>query len=599
MPVRYDPILTREVAAELRGRLGRRRAEELRLDRDRRLASLCFRSGPGLLFLLHPEAGQLVESDRPPGETRLGLRGLRVGGVEAPADERLLALDLPPAGPEGTPHRVVVELLTNQWNLLLLRETGVPPQPEGAGDDADGRGGGRSKDGPRWTIRAALWRREPGDRVLRAGEPYRAPEGSRRWRERLPSAEEWEELLGPVPPDDLRSAALRNVAWLSSLNVDWVLGPATSAAAGPPALERALERYRELRRGEGRPWLLRRSWGLQPYVRRLGDDGAEEAPSLLAGMVRSLETEGDWARVAGLEAAGGEEPRPVETPELAELRDALEDRASRLRRRVEALERELEEGEDPEELRATADLLLARLDRVPRGAREVRLEGFDGGEREVELDPSLAPSENADRYYEEAARRERALEKLPREIEEAERRVRRVETARRGLEEAEEPPGEEAVEELWELAGGRPDTGDGAPEEKLPYRRLRTSGGLELRVGKGAKSNEELTFHHSHTEDVWLHARQVPGAHVILRWGRTDENPPRRDLVEAAVVAAVNSKARHSGSVAVDWTRRKYVRSPRKSAPGVVIPRNIETIFVEPDEGLVKRLERRAAGGGG
>ncbi len=77
---------------------------------------------------------------------------------------------------------------------------------------------------------------------------------------------------------------------------------------------------------------------------------------------------------------------------------------------------------------------------------------------------------------------------------------------------------------------------------------------------------------------------------MVLRWGKKEENPPQRDLLEAAVAAAVNSGARHSGTVAVDWTRRKYVRKLRKAPPGTVTVERVKTLFVEPDPKLVERL---------
>ena len=113
-----------------------------------------------------------------------------------------------------------------------------------------------------------------------------------------------------------------------------------------------------------------------------------------------------------------------------------------------------------------------------------------------------------------------------------------------------------------------------------------------MRVGRGRQDNDELTFHASSPNDVWLHARDVAGAHVILRWPDAQGSPPHRDLTEAAVLAALHSRARTSGTVAVDWTRRKYVRKPRKAPPGVVVPERVKTIFVEPDERLEKALRQ-------
>ena len=101
-----------------------------------------------------------------------------------------------------------------------------------------------------------------------------------------------------------------------------------------------------------------------------------------------------------------------------------------------------------------------------------------------------------------------------------------------------------------------------APRAAKPYREYRSTGGLDIWVGRGAASNDALTFHASAPDDVWMHARGSAGAHVILRWTE-DAAPPKRDLIEAAALAAWHSKSRHSTIVPVDWTRRKHVRKPR------------------------------------
>jgi predicted ribosome quality control (RQC) complex YloA/Tae2 family protein len=281
--------------------------------------------------------------------------------------------------------------------------------------------------------------------------------------------------------------------------------------------------------------------------------------------------------------------------EHEQLAGRLESRRDREAKRVAALTRQLAAAGPPETARELGQILLARQDGVPKGAESVVLQAFDGSAREIALDPALGAIANAERFFEEARRRERALTRLPAEIASAETRLAAFTDGLERL--ARTGPDEE----LWKLVGGRPDAGAGGrrgapvqPEERLPYTRLRSSGGLEIRVGRGPRDNDALTFRHSSPEDIWLHASQASGAHVILRWGRRDENPPRRDLIEAAVAAAVNSGARHSGAVAVSWTRRKYVRKPRKSAPGSVVPDRVQTLLVEPDEGLVRALRDAA-----
>ena len=116
---------------------------------------------------------------------------------------------------------------------------------------------------------------------------------------------------------------------------------------------------------------------------------------------------------------------------------------------------------------------------------------------------------------------------------------------------------------------------------------------LERRLkGLGSKANDQLTFKHCAPNDIWLHARHSAGAHVVLRW-TSGETPPARDLEQAANLAALHSKARTSGSVPVDWTRRKYVRKPRKAPPGSVQLDRAKTLFVAPDPSLLDRLKDR------
>ena len=108
--------------------------------------------------------------------------------------------------------------------------------------------------------------------------------------------------------------------------------------------------------------------------------------------------------------------------------------------------------------------------------------------------------------------------------------------------------------------------------------RLRTTEGLELLVGRSAGQNQAVTFGLGRPDDIWLHARGCPGAHVILR--SAGEDPSARSVEEAASVAAYYSASRASTKVTVDWTRRKLVR--RLGAPGLVSYSGETTLSVRP-----------------
>ncbi|HUH13570.1 MAG TPA: NFACT RNA binding domain-containing protein, partial [Longimicrobiales bacterium] len=267
---------------------------------------------------------------------------------------------------------------------------------------------------------------------------------------------------------------------------------------------------------------------------------------------------------------------------LERLRHAVRRRGARVRR----LRQELDgAGAEAEALRARGDLLLSRLGELKRGMAEATLTDFEGARVRVPLDPALSPTENAERCYGEARRKGRAAERVPALLERARTEGRRLADLLRRAE-----AGEAGEEEVTAALGPAPAEPERRGGPALPYRRYRTSGGLEVRVGRNRRANDDLTFHHSSPGDVWLHARDVGGAHVVLRWTDADASPPAVDLAEAAVLAALHSRSRTSGTVPVDWTRRKYVRKPRKAPPGLVVLERAKTLFVEPDPAVERRL---------
>jgi predicted ribosome quality control (RQC) complex YloA/Tae2 family protein len=383
---------------------------------------------------------------------------------------------------------------------------------------------------------------------------------------------EWERVLRDTPPAQRAAAVQRRFAWLGPLSAPPVLG-AAAHADDPDERQRAWQRWVWLASlPAAEPVLLQTPRGPHPYPLRLPGTPSEPVPDLLEAM----------SRVA--DAAPPEEAAPDRT---AQRLARAERRLEAARQRIARLAEQLEQAGDPDAERAFGDLLLAHLAGVPRGADAVTLPGWDGEPVEIPLDPAIGPAENAARFYDDARRRERAAAQLPPLIATAEAERNRWEgvvAALRG------GSLDEAAGRMLDGAADDDGRGGRGEEVRLPFRTFRTSGGLEVRVGRGSADNDRLTFGHSRPGDVWLHARSVPGSHVILRWGSPEHAPPARDLAEAAGLAAWFSKARTSGLVAVDWTRRKHVRKPRGAPPGTVVPQRVKTVFVEPDAALPSRL---------
>ena len=259
----------------------------------------------------------------------------------------------------------------------------------------------------------------------------------------------------------------------------------------------------------------------------------------------------------------------------AERRAVLE-RERRAVRRLEQLARnlaaDLDGLADPRALRREAEALLAFGDALEPGASSVELPDpwEPSARRVVSLDPRLSGRANAERLFDRARRAERAAREVElrlRETRAALADARAREAQAEGARDARALPGG------GEGRPAGPADGPGGPRHYL------TGRGLSILVGRGARENHHLTFRVARPEDLWLHARDVPGAHVVLR--DPEGRAGAEDLREAAEVAAFFSEARDSALVDVHVTRRKHVR-PGRGGPGRVFVSHSDTLRVPP-----------------
>ena len=567
----WDACLARAVAAELDERLRGVRARRLRFDRHDRVVVVRVR-GARLTADLAPGRGWVVldgvedggRGAEAGGGRGRGARGSGgggrggggnggsgagredgvvalpavVAGVEAVRDERVIVIRFRRVRGSKPHPALILELATNRWNALLA-------------------------DGPELRVRMRLRRMRGREHPI--GQPW-TPPGGRTVQGRSPvDLERWRELAGGEDP---RAALLRTVEWTSPLNVDHLLAA--------PTPEEGFERWQTLAAGvsEGL-WL--------DGVAAAHPDAAASRPA--GSLLRAMAAVRDDAAASGAVAANHA------------LERRLANRLHRIERMLAGLRRELGRTDRAARLREDGTLLLSSLHLVEPGTERVTLVDFGGTERTIALDPGIRPQEQASAFFRRAARLERAARQLPERIEDAEVKAARTRVVGERWR-AGEITRDEAEAFLERTAGSRPGRAQGGARGRQaaggaspPYHRYTSSGGLEIRVGRGARHNDDLTFRHARPNDVWLHARHAAGAHVILRWTRP-ERPPKRDLEEAAVLAATRSRARGSDHVPVDWTRRKWVRKPRGSRPGVVVPDRVQTLFVTPDPELADRLAR-------
>jgi predicted ribosome quality control (RQC) complex YloA/Tae2 family protein len=257
-----------------------------------------------------------------------------------------------------------------------------------------------------------------------------------------------------------------------------------------------------------------------------------------------------------------------------ELVRRLERRLAAARALLAGLDERERQASEAERVRMDAELLLAHLATIPKGAREVELPDAhlpDSPPRRIALDPGLAPRRNAERLFARYKKWTRTLARLPEERAHAESSLKTLEDwlARA----PHEDPGElEARAIAAGVLTAKPVEGpkkNAPPAPRRPYRVFHGLRGSEIRVGRNARDNDQLTFREARGNDLWLHTADSPGSHVILRLEGRGE-PDGEELLDAAHLAAHFSPLRDSRHVNVHVARQKEVHKPRKAPAGLV-----------------------------
>ncbi len=281
-----------------------------------------------------------------------------------------------------------------------------------------------------------------------------------------------------------------------------------------------------------------------------------------------------------LEAGGVQKPvRHAQRREtlVADIQNAVE----RSEARVRSLTEQLERAEEGDELRQKGELIYAYLWKISPGDSELDADGTI-----IKLDPDLSASDNAQRYFERYHRLKQASENLPKLLKRAQAELDYVRQLRT---QAEQADGIEQIEQLRREFQAHEDArasdaregkkkGARQPKQKNPDT-YRTDRSDIIYVGRSGPQNERVVFDMASGNDTWLHARGLPGSHVVVHWA----GQPDDDVLEtAASLAAWYSSGRTSTTVEVDATECRYVRKIRGAGPGMVTYRHEQTLNVRP-----------------
>ena len=281
-------------------------------------------------------------------------------------------------------------------------------------------------------------------------------------------------------------------------------------------------------------------------------------------------------------------------------RDRVNQQASELIRRVEneleknrkklgKQEEELLATENAEEFRQKGELLTTFLHQVPNDQDQVELDNYYTGEKIIiALDKALTPNQNAQRYFKRYQKLKEAVKHLTSLIEETRATILYLESVETALAQASLTEISEIREELIQTGFIRRRQREKIQKRQKPEKYLATDGQTIILVGRNNLQNDELTFKIAKKDELWFHAKDIPGSHVVITGNLQPSDEVKTD---AAELAAYFSKARLSNLVQVDMIEVRKLNKPTGGKPGFVTYTGQKTLRVTPDEEKIKSMK--------
>ena len=271
----------------------------------------------------------------------------------------------------------------------------------------------------------------------------------------------------------------------------------------------------------------------------------------------------------------------------------LKGQIERCEKKLAMQEEELASAARMEEYRRMGEAINGNLYQLKKGMPEAVLPDWsdpDGGTITVPLDPRLTPGQNAQKYFKKYQKARSARETA---AVQRDKTLEELDYLEGMLLDLDKCAGESDLEDIRQelvRTGYMKRVTNRRQQRQLPKSepgRYLSADGIEILVGKNAAQNDRLTFS-AKPDEMWLHAKDMPGSHVIIR---AEGDIPAETMKQAALLAAWFSKGQHSSMVPVDYTRRKYVKKPSGAAPGKVIYTHHKTAYMTPTENEVRRIQ--------
>ena len=281
----------------------------------------------------------------------------------------------------------------------------------------------------------------------------------------------------------------------------------------------------------------------------------------------------------------------------SDLKKSISIKLDRLYNKLKKQELELKESENAIDYKIKGELITSYIYMIEKGMEFVEVQNFYDENYsliKINLNPNLTPSENAQKYFKKYNKLKHAKKEITVQIEISLEEINYLENIMLSIDNCENlDEFNDIKEELQKLGYMR-----GKVKSKKDKNTLTTkpneflsSDGFKILVGKNNKQNDFLTLKIANNDDLWMHTKNIPGSHVIIK--SDGKEIPESTIFEGAMLAAFFSKSKMSSQVPVDYTLKKNVKKPNGSKPGMVIYETNSTIYVTPNEELVVKLKKQ------
>lgn len=270
----------------------------------------------------------------------------------------------------------------------------------------------------------------------------------------------------------------------------------------------------------------------------------------------------------------------------ADLVKLLNNHAERIAKKMSILEATLKDAEKMDTYKEYGDLITANIYRIDEGVKSVELENYFDNMKivKISLDPSLSPSQNAQKYYKKYTKSKTAVIEAKKQLENSREELVYIKSTLAMVETA------DRIEDIGVIRAELAQEGY-IKKSSNAQKKIKSEGskpmhfvskdGFDIFVGRNNTQNDYLTLKLANSSDLWFHTKDIHGSHTVIKLG-IDKDVPRDTILQAASLAAYYSKARESSQVPVDYTEIRNVKKPNGAKPGMVIYDHYNTVYVTP-----------------